>query len=521
MRTLTATLSAEQKDSSIAPLYRIVLSRTGQTTVTYDEDRVLSVDHVEEPYHSQAEVVLNNSDLNITTDFKGYKAVISYGMTTSSGAERSACAPLWVFGQQNHSSQGKLTVTLSLRGTMDLIAEDKANAQYTLESGDTQTVKTLLNAVLGATIAPFNHCIAYTATYDSEDSLIDVFQPADAFDIQLNDTRLAVIQRLLFFTRSVVRVEANEAFHFRAPTMDGDTWVALTAYVLQDYAEPTVVNNTFAFRCTTAGTTGAAEPTWPTVAGGTVTDGTVVWTAVGFDDEYRMNVANQHPIFAKATRNRLTLPNYISVKSHPSTTDGFSGTAEDTDSSDITNMEKREHYYLRVDSNAQAASVAKAILQTYRLNAQRGAALVPVNVGQEVHDYVKFTDSRQNDVRTGNVGSLQRIVGGGRWEMQIAFGDTKLGGYLGLLPDLPDVEAAGVRSEDVNKALNAIINQVNAALRQINTALQTLYTNQNLITRSFSQSLLELSQATQAEMVITRLRVLERLRIPVGSDKFD
>ena len=37
------------------------------------------------------------------------------------------------------------------------------------------------------------------------------------------------------------------------------------------------------YKCTTAGTTGAKEPEWPTVAGGTVLDGTVVWTAI---DDY-------------------------------------------------------------------------------------------------------------------------------------------------------------------------------------------------------------------------------------------
>jgi hypothetical protein len=55
------------------------------------------------------------------------------------------------------------------------------------------------------------------------------------------------------------------------------TWAASTAYALGDYVVPTTSNG-FYYECTTAGTSGTTEPTWPTTAGATVTDGTVVWT---------------------------------------------------------------------------------------------------------------------------------------------------------------------------------------------------------------------------------------------------
>ena len=57
-------------------------------------------------------------------------------------------------------------------------------------------------------------------------------------------------------------------------------WEVLTAYSIDDFVSPTTKNG-HRYRCTTAGTSAASEPTWPTTKAGTVVDGTVTWTENG------------------------------------------------------------------------------------------------------------------------------------------------------------------------------------------------------------------------------------------------
>jgi len=60
------------------------------------------------------------------------------------------------------------------------------------------------------------------------------------------------------------------------PTYALPDWITVTAYAL-GYS---ICPNSYRYEATTAGTSGASEPTWPTTIGSTVVDGTVTWTCV-------------------------------------------------------------------------------------------------------------------------------------------------------------------------------------------------------------------------------------------------
>lgn len=59
------------------------------------------------------------------------------------------------------------------------------------------------------------------------------------------------------------------------------SWIADTPYDIRKWVTPAAGLNGYSYECTTAGTTGSEEPSWPIVLGDTVTDGTCVWTCRG------------------------------------------------------------------------------------------------------------------------------------------------------------------------------------------------------------------------------------------------
>jgi hypothetical protein len=96
-------------------------------------------------------------------------------------------------------------------------------------------------------------------------------------------------------------------------------WTALTAAALNDLVQPVPTTGAW-FKCTTLGTTGATQPTWP--GSGTVSDGSVVWT---FD--------NAFATWAPSTLyslNQIVQPTVPTGAQFICTTAGTSGSTEPT-----------------------------------------------------------------------------------------------------------------------------------------------------------------------------------------------
>lgn len=517
MRSLTSTLLAEQKKGLRNPLWKIALSNNG-SSYTYEKDRVKVIYHIESETKGLAQVLLDNTDKTFTSlNLMGFQGIISYGMVTSAGDEYSPTAPLWVLTQQTFSlGSGDLYCQLNLGGLLNLLNADKGESRYEPDSSDTNTIKDLISAICGATLAPYTNYTAITVTYDSEDSIIDSFQPKDYFRVNLNESRLSAIKRLLGWTGCVMRVEDDGALHILVPRVETSTaWQASTPYSLRDEVVPTTATG-YIYVCTTAGTSGGSEPTWATGTGDKISDGGVVWT-VAYDYQYELATddAGKHTFFDKSYRERIVTPNYITVKSHSSHAEQFSGNAQVSGYASLpAKLKKRQTYELRISSNAQGTSIAQAIVSKLEIDAQRGSGRVPMNVGAEVYDFNYLIDEREGDARNGIVKQISRHCNANQrqFEMDMSFGLLAESPTTFMMPtDL--TTAADYTTMD----FGLLVDQMMHLQEQINT-LWDAWSNQYEILvgiLSYLQTLnLDKESAKITELTVEKLYVTVELQIP-------
>jgi len=276
---------------------------------------------------------------------------VTWEMDGNQGDEYSRCAPLRCRAQELHSGRGILKLILRPLGILDQLGEDKATAGTTVAAGNTLTVQDWITLVAGATgLASYSTYTAVPLSYDSTDAVITTFKPAEYFAIRLNESRLSKVQELLAYTGSKMRSQNDGKIHIFDPVVSG------TAY----------------------------------------------------DYEYAFNVASEHNFWSKTVRNRFVEPNKIIVTSPSSAGTVYAGTA--TSATSFALAPKIATYEMTLASSAQANSIAAAKIESVEVDSEKGFAVVPMNVGQELWDWIKITDSRQNDTITGNIQYIRRDV---------------------------------------------------------------------------------------------------------------
>jgi prepilin-type N-terminal cleavage/methylation domain-containing protein len=105
----------------------------------------------------------------------------------------------------------------------------------------------------------------------------------------------------------IVRLKSAFELHKAMENITADynnhtQWQASTSYSINAIVIPTTKNWHF-YRCTTAGTSGASEPTWPTAAGSTVTDGGITWTEDTPPDWHGLTVYSIDDFVSPTTKN--------------------------------------------------------------------------------------------------------------------------------------------------------------------------------------------------------------------------
>ena len=374
MRSLSSTLTQAQKDQGQVLCKAVVGSYTYNVEST---NQLLRVTHPEAPWSQTAKILIDDRDLTLSgLSLEGLTATLSYGFATSAGDEYSATAPLVVKAQEIVTAGGVQQCLLDCYGKPDQMGDDHASTDLSLTSSDTQTVKTLISAIMGATLAAYSHCSAITVTYDSEDSLIDTFKPADYFRISTGDTRKAKVRELLSWTKCVGIFKADGQLHIFSPVVSGTTY---------DYA---------------------------------------------YDDTF---LSTNHTFFSRVYRNRLVLPNEIVVKSSPDHSPQYTGDA--TSAASYALLPKTDYKIMRLTSTAQAEAIAAAIIQRLEVDHARGNGYAPMNVGQEVYDYINVTSEAAANSRAGNIGYLTRVWDADKadpFTIGFGFGDILLGGAIGI-----------------------------------------------------------------------------------------
>jgi len=240
-RSVSATYLAAQQSLSKTPYFKLLFKRSGEGDVDLSTDsgtygnRILLIDHIEEPYNDYATIIFRNVDRTVPS-LLGYYVEIGYGYVTGAGKEylgdgtnEPAPARLWVKHQQTVSAGGKLWELLELEGMWSKLRETL------IRLGDPPLYTTSYSTdtiydIIGYVLAEIDPAMTLNALVE-DDGIIDTLQPQFDINAQPFEYADAIIYRLLNMTASYLKPLDDLEWEIKFP-QDGDS-VDISLYSYQ------------------------------------------------------------------------------------------------------------------------------------------------------------------------------------------------------------------------------------------------------------------------------------------------
>lgn len=248
MRALHADLITAQQSGNNNPYIKLLIDGTDYGT---DSDRLISLEHWEEPFRDYAVIILGNADRSLdSVDFLGESFTIGYGYVDAlainrycgDGAGSEAMPTLWVKSKSIVSIAGKVVCMLEAEGAwaklreFNFITVPDPTPPYINVVISTETIFELIRDNL--TEAGFTLNVLGT----QDDGIVNTTYPTFTINYEAFETPANMIKRLLDMTKGYLRQVEGGAFEFIYP-QDGDTiqetYYSNQAPYFKEYVEKT------------------------------------------------------------------------------------------------------------------------------------------------------------------------------------------------------------------------------------------------------------------------------------------
>lgn len=249
-RDISALLLAAQSAKPRTPYIKMLFtSKDGGTTVDLSSDsvaygdRILMIDHVEEPYNEYAEVILTDYDKaagGSIPNIVGYWTEIGYGLVTGNGNEYAGTqtSRLWVKHQRYMTLAGEKKTVLELEGMWAKLREMPiriGSPPWYSTSYTTDTIYDIITAILA------QYSMTIDALGAADDGIIDTLTPQFTTNNQPFEMPAGVIYRLISMTKCYLRPQMGLAFKVVYPqaadTSDMTYYVNLQAPYFYSFME--------------------------------------------------------------------------------------------------------------------------------------------------------------------------------------------------------------------------------------------------------------------------------------------